>query len=448
MTIAIDQPTLDSPDPTGSAGDEESAESTERAPGVERAESAESAVKDDAVGVSAGRWALAALLVGAGAVHVAMAPSHFGESTVEGLGFLAAGWLQLALGGAVLLRPSRFVWGATIAVSAATVFAWVISRTTGLPFGAHSGHAESVTIVDGLTVAMEGAAAVLAAALLLGLPRGVARFRSDRLALASVVAVVALVSMALAAPEARNHSEAAHGGHGHTAADGSGASSAAASGAAGGHDHGAVTDLNGHDVSGVKAQDVAHESEPDQPLDAATREQLAGQLVAAREAAMKYPTVADATRAGYFLVGGGFGPGAGAHYIGGGFGGGGFDPARPPTLIYDGISPTSQVVGLMYLGMGADGAPEGFAGPNDHWHRHSGVCMRGAEVIFPVDADVTEAQCQAEGGNYMATTTWMVHAWVVPGWDSPSGVFSHENPNLRCADGTFDTDDLGRCQGS
>jgi hypothetical protein len=37
---------------------------------------------------------------------------------------------------------------------------------------------------------------------------------------------------------------------------------------------------------------------------------------------------------------------------------------------------------------------------------------------------------------------------VVPGWESSQGVFSHENPNLRCADGTFNTDEIGRCQGS
>jgi hypothetical protein len=27
------------------------------------------------------------------------------------------------------------------------------------------------------------------------------------------------------------------------------------------------------------------------------------------------------------------------------------------------------------------------------------------------------------------------------------GVAEHENPNLRCADGTFDTDSVGMCQG-
>ena len=67
----------------------------------------------------------------------------------------------------------------------------------------------------------------------------------------------------------------------------------------------------------------------------------------------------------------------------------GFDPSNPLSLIYDGIRPTSQMVGLMYYTM-SNKAPEGFAGPNDHWHRHSGVCLgNGSDVLFPPDSDVT-----------------------------------------------------------
>jgi hypothetical protein len=404
-----------------------------------------------ASGVSFVQWLLAALLVGAGAVHLAMAPSHLGESTVEGIGFLVAAWLQVGLAVAVVLRPSRRVAGATIAVSAACIGAWLVSRTVGLPFGQHAGDAESVTFVDGVTVAMEAAAVFLGAALLSGRVR---RFRSTGWALAGVVGVLALTSAVLASPEARNHAEGAHGHEELT--------TAAAATADDGHDHGAVdaaapaengpVSLDGHEVHGVKADDIAAESEPNQPLDAATRDQLAEQLTVAREVAMQYPTVADATAAGYGLVGG-FGPGSGAHYIGGalGFGGGAFDASKPMSLIYDGTSPTSEIIGLMYYGMG-ESAPEGFAGPNDHWHRHSGVCTApGAamvEVLFPVDADVTQEQCTAAGGFYMTITGWMVHAWVVPSWESPLGVFSHDNPDVRCADGTYDTDEIGRCEGT
>jgi len=211
-----------------------------------------------------------------------------------------------------------------------------------------------------------------------------------------------------------------------------------------------VTDVNGQHVHGVKALDVAAEAEPDQPLDAPTRELVAQQLTQARDHAMQYPTVADATAAGYRLAGG-FAPGSGAHYVGGAMtGGDAFDPKAVQSLIYDGTSPTSKIVGLMYYAMGD--APEGFAGPNDHWHRHSSVCTKFAngqiEVPFPADADVTREQCTAVGGMFMSVTGYMVHAWVVPGWESPQGVFSHENVNVRCADGTYDTAPNGMCQGT
>ena len=405
--------------------------------------------------VAVAQWMLASLLVSAGAIHVAMAPSHFGESPIEGIGFIVTAWVQIGLGVAVVLRPSRGVISAVIAVSSACIAAWAVSRTAGLPFGEHSGHAESLTVVDGVTVAME-ATSILVAIALLSRARLV-RVRSTGLALAATLGVFALTSAVIASPAAREHAAASHGDHGQEAAH-SPADAATDSSGGGAHDHAtpatgetssALTDLNGHEIDGVKAEDVAHELEPDQPLDPTTRRQLAQQLIAARETALQYPTVADAERAGYRLVGGGFGPGSGAHYVSFDSALAAFDAAKPPTLIYSGVDPTSQVVGLMYLGYGANSAaPEGFAGPNDHWHRHSGVCLKGADVILPVDASVTEAQCSEAGGGFMETTTWMVHAWVVPGWESPSGVFSHENPNLRCADGTYDTDELGRCEGS
>ena len=211
-----------------------------------------------------------------------------------------------------------------------------------------------------------------------------------------------------------------------------------------------VTDVNGQHVHGVKALDVAAEAEPDQPLDAPTRELVAQQLTQARDHAMQYPTVADATAAGYRLAGG-FAPGSGAHYVGGPMTGGDtFDPNAVQSLIYDGTSPTSKIVGLMYYAMGD--APEGFAGPNDHWHRHSSVCVKYAngqiDVPFPADADVTKEQCTEAGGFFMTITGYMVHAWVVPGWESPQGVFSHENVNVRCADGTYNTAPNGMCQGT
>jgi hypothetical protein len=56
--------------------------------------------------------------------------------------------------------------------------------------------------------------------------------------------------------------------------------------------------------------------------------------------------------------------------------------------------------------------------------------------------------CAAKHGQFMRETAWMVHAWVVPGWESPSGVFSHDNSDVRCANGSLKTDAVGFCQGT
>ena len=127
------------------------------------------------------------------------------------------------------------------------------------------------------------------------------------------------------------------------------------------------------------------------------------------------------------------------------------DPRYPGSFIYDGTSPTSRIVGLMHLSL-LGSAPAGFAGPNDHWHRHFNLCIKYGggliQVPFPADSDVTQAQCDAVHGTFSKQTVWMVHAWVVPGWESPDGVFSHANRDLRCADGTYQADVRGFCQGT
>jgi hypothetical protein len=188
---------------------------------------------------------------------------------------------------------------------------------------------------------------------------------------------------------------------------------------------------------------------PDKPLDVATRALLAQQLVQARAAALRYPTVADALRA-HMIQAGKFSPETGAHFINyNAFGS--FDPSNPTSYIYDGISPRSKVIGLMYLSLSTL-PPAGFVGPNDHWHRHTNTCVvyKSGQITIPFAADssVTLDQCNAQHGQFMRETAWMVHAWVVPGWDSPLGVFSHSNPDVLCANGTTKTDAIGFCPGT
>jgi hypothetical protein len=397
------------------------------------------------------RWLLAALSLGAGVIHFAVSGEHYELSWAHGLFFAAAAWLQLSWAVAVVLRPTRRILTAGVILNAGILGVWAVSRVWGVPIGPDAWTPESIGWSDALSSVCELGIVALSLAVLV---RPAMAQRRVRPAIAVPVFGVAGLSVAVISSLAFTPALASSHHHGQT--DGGVTHSAAPSG----HDHGSVlaghqhgvTTLNGQKVTGVKAQDVAAESQPDQPLDPTTRAELKMQLSEARDYALRYPTVADAMTAG-FRVAGGFAPGSGAHYIsyGGLTGSGSFDPAKPLALIYDGTSPTSQVIGLMYYGLG-ETAPEGFAGPNDHWHRHSNVCIKsgpaGIETPFPADQDVTAAQCTAAQGSLLKTTGYMVHAWVVPSWESPQGVFSHDNPDVRCADGTYRTNKAGFCAGT
>ena len=185
---------------------------------------------------------------------------------------------------------------------------------------------------------------------------------------------------------------------------------------------------------------------------ATSRDPLSSQLEQARAVTARYPTVAAAEAVGYKRVGY-FSPGAGAHYVDEGdkSGPGAVDVPRPTAYVYDGVSPTSRVVGLMYYSESPT-APDGFTGRDDHWHRHGSVCSKRSngevDILLPGDADLTRAQCDAVNGRFHERSGWMLHAWVVPGWETPDGVFSHAHPQLHCGDGTDAVDGLGYCAGT
>ncbi len=166
---------------------------------------------------------------------------------------------------------------------------------------------------------------------------------------------------------------------------------------------------------------------PEVALTRAERKDLAAQLSEARTTAMKYPTVADALAAGYVKITD-YVPLIGAHYVNWKLMDGTFDVTQPEMLLYDGTDPKSSVVGLSYY-MFSDTQPSPFAGPNDHWHQHIGLCLKDGVVIG--GESMPAAQCTALGGAKAgAGNGWMVHAWVVPGWESPQGVFSPEHSGL------------------
>jgi len=119
---------------------------------------------------------------------------------------------------------------------------------------------------------------------------------------------------------------------------------------------------------------------------------------------------------------------------------------RPSNLLYAGTTDDAQLAGYMYYSMTPD-EPEGFAGPNDHWHTHGSMCVKlggdegggggGVRVLRP--AEPTQPSCESIGGLFVERTASMVHVWTIPGWESNRGVFSDINPSITCPDGTYYT---------
>jgi hypothetical protein len=115
-----------------------------------------------------------------------------------------------------------------------------------------------------------------------------------------------------------------------------------------------------------------------------------------------------------------------------------FDPAVPSMLLFDERKNPPILVGYSYA-LQAPTVPEGFAGPNDHWHQHRGLCVDDGWVVREQASGP-----DACGGTYIAGGDfWMLHAWVVPDWSNRKGAFAPFNPKL-CPP-IAGTADVNRC---
>jgi hypothetical protein len=392
---------------------------------------------------------MVATLAGAGALlAISLVGAHMHGSVVEGLALLALAWAEATIAAVVLFRPSRALLSTAVVLDAVVVAAWLLSRTGSLTAFGRSAGPTTVTLTG---VAFFGVAvlSVVTCGVLLARPGFGRDWSASTIVLASMapVSVLALATAAIAVPTTSTSEVVAT-----AAATPSPAAAAAPT---------ASTGPSTQNKPGANlAEGETAEQVPDVPLDPATQRIVAAQLTEARTAALMYPTAGDARRAG-MIPAGGSAPGFGAHYqmmsaaaLKGVNPDGTVNPSSPSSYIYLGEKDTSPLVGIMYTAFTAT-PPEGFAGPNDHWHRHSNLCLKFADgnIQVPVapDSDVTKAQCDALGGMFEAKTVWMVHAWVVPGWESPQGVFSHNNANVHCdapqnPDGSDPVDSLGFCK--
>lgn len=118
------------------------------------------------IGVSEyGRRALlnsaALLTLAAAAIHFAVVPEHLREFTLYGALFICLGLAQAGLVVALVIRPSRRLFGLAAAGTLAVISLYVVSRTTGLPIAPQPWRPEPVGFVDVVCTLLEVVAVVL-----------------------------------------------------------------------------------------------------------------------------------------------------------------------------------------------------------------------------------------------------------------------------------------------
>jgi hypothetical protein len=113
------------------------------------------------------RFAVAVASAGAATIHFAVIDQHFAEYWLFGVFFVAVALAQLGWVVAVVSSPTRTVYVVGALGNALIAVTWLISRTTGFPFGPGAGEPEPVGIADAVSTAFE-LAVVVGALLLLG----------------------------------------------------------------------------------------------------------------------------------------------------------------------------------------------------------------------------------------------------------------------------------------
>jgi len=357
-------------------------------------------------------------------------------------------WALIAGAVAVLVRSTTAVNGATAVGSVVAGGVWLVVNSG-------SGVATSIVAV-GVSLA---ALAFVLSLVLVGAPAVGTSWSSSTLVLGSIIpvgGVIVTTAALFVAPVAGGSGNKSSGSSGLSASGSSGSSGIKIPAAAAAAEASSVVvpGEKSHAFQQILAGNDTEQAElaPTVPLSPKDQAIMTQQLTAAYQAAEKFPTVAAAKAAGMVLAGG-MAPGVGAHYQVIGASDltsldGSFNPSEPASWIYASTANDAPIVGVMYESLTAQ-PPSGFIGPNDHWHRHSNLCVQFTPgkiaVPFAADQNVTPQECSDVHGVFMKKTVWMVHAWVIPGWQSPQGTFSHDNLHVYCPGNTDLVDAIGFC---
>jgi hypothetical protein len=161
------------------------------------------------------------------------------------------------------------------------------------------------------------------------------------------------------------------------------------------------------------------------PLSATDQRAFDAQWTAAANAAHDLATIEAATAAGYVQVSSQT-PGVGTHWLKWSLIDAPFSPAAPSMLLFDQVPGRSvRLLGFSYW-VRTETEPTGFAGPNDHWHGHEGLCF--VEGWLQREGVASPSDCEGywlNGGDL-----WMLHAWVVADASNRWGRLAPTNPAL------------------
>jgi hypothetical protein len=359
--------------------------------------------------------ALAALSVGAAAIHFAVVFEHFVEYTLYGAFFLVISWAQLIWPAVLLWRPSRLWLWLGIAGNAIIIAVYVASRTVGLPFGPDLHSAESVGALDVVSCVLEFLLIVGCAALLWR-PSLADRPVARRGAVARVAALVAVPVAVIAATTAvmtpgwAGPEGPAGMAAGMSSQSSSNSQSSSGSLTSGMGDMGSTDGLPDMQMYGSTAPPTA------------AQVQAAAQLIEQTDVSLKrYANVQAAFAAGYTYV---LKTNGEEHllYNGDNPGYQGLNPQDPSSLVYAINVPNHApiLLGAMYIMGDQQNGPQ-IGGGLTRWHSHLVTCVNGRETIAGFGVQLRDSCNPATWQD--TYTAQMLHVWVVP---YPGGVFSDD----------------------
>ncbi len=331
------------------------------------------------------------------------------------------GVAQLTLGVLILIAPNARGLQIVAVVHGLAVLAWGLSRTVGLPLPGEVGEVQSLGMQDVMAAVLGSGAAAFAFAAL----KQPIRERSLSLWVTATVAA-GLTLIGVFFPHHHAHPDqavpVAEAGQVSDRLPNDEATALLALSArsplpgSSDHSHGSV---GGHGRG-------FEEPLPLDPLDDAERAEFEQQWAEASSAAQALSTLEAAEAAGYRQASTDA-PGLGAHWVKWSLVDKPFDPVKPSMLLFKerryGEPP--ELVGFSYL-VASAAEPEGFAGPNDKWHAHHGMCF----IDGWLRSENLEVRGDCADTWIDGSDLWMLHAWLVPGSTNRRGPFADMNPSL------------------